>query len=565
VRSRRGVYGLLERGYVGLLRVALRAKLLVALVALAVSAATVPLYRWVRQEWIPSNVDEAEFTVQVTAPEGTSFAAIDRTMRQIDVDLRTTPGVTLVLTTTGGGFLGNVNQGRAYIRIAPHEERVFSLGRLWRATLAGDPAAAFRGNYAQRDVMQAVRQRLRKYQDLRCAVRNQQSFNIGGGNWDIDFALRGPDLARLMTYAEELRTRALAAGGFADLDTTLRLDKPELRVEIDRDRAADLGIDPENIAAALRLLVGGDTEVTRFRDPGVNHDYDVQLRLVEADRDDPDNLSRLYLPARDGQLVRLDSIATVVPALGASRIDRLDRQRVVSLRGGVAPGYALADRLAVLQQLAGELGMPAGYSTLVSGRGRELARTYEEFALAFVLSVVFMYMILAAQFESFLHPLTILLSLPLALPFALFSLWVTSDTLNMYSALGVLVLFGIVKKNAILQINHIDQLRAAGAARDRAVVQGSRDRLRPILMTTLAFVAGMLPLALGTGPGAEERRTIAIVIIGGQTLALVLTLIVTPIAYLLLEDAVGLLRLRRGPAARQDRPAHAVQIAGPAE
>lgn len=538
-RSRRGFYARIERTYGLWLTLALRFKIPVLVIAALVAAASVPLYSCVRQEYIPSNVDEAEFQVNVNAAEGTSFAAMQRIMERIDRDLRETPGVRLVLSSAGGGFLGGVNQGRAYVRIAPHEERLFSLGRLWRETLAGNPLAALRGNYSQRDVMQDVRARMRRHSDVRVSVRNQPSFNIGGGNWDIDFALRGPELAPLLGYSEELRARANQAGGFTDLDTSLRLDKPELRVEIDRERAADLGVDTEVIASALRLMVGGDTEVSRFRDPNVNDDYDVQLRLAEQDRSDPDTLTELYIPNERGQLVRLDSVATITPALTASRIDRLDRQRQVSVRGGVAPGYALADRLAVMKEKSNELGMPPGYSTLVAGRGRELARTYGEFALAFLLSVVFMYMILAAQFESLLHPLTILLSLPLALPFALVSLWVTSDTLNLYSALGVLVLFGIVKKNSILQVDHIGQLRRMGMERSTAILQASRDRLRPILMTTLSFVAGMLPLAIGMGPGAEERRTIAIVIIGGQLLSLMLTLIVTPVAYAVLDDAAA--------------------------
>jgi len=219
-----------------------------------------------------------------------------------------------------------------------------------------------------------------------------------------------------------------------------------------------------------------------------------------------------------------------------SRIDRLDRQRVTAVRAGVAPGYALADRLEALQQAAGELGMPPGYSTRIMGRGRELAQTLREFGWAFGLSIVFMYMILASQFESLVHPLTILLSLPLSVPFALFSLWATGNTFNLYSALGMLVLFGVVKKNAILQVDHMNKLRATGMARAEAVLRANRDRLRPILMTTLALVFGMLPLWLGTGPGAEERRAIAVVVIGGQALSLLLTLLVTPVAYTLFDD-----------------------------
>jgi HAE1 family hydrophobic/amphiphilic exporter-1 len=454
----------------------------------------------------------------------------------VEHDIRSIPGVTLMLSSTGGSFLGDVSQSRSYVRIAPHEQRKFSLMRLLKGILTLHPFEAFQHNYTQRDIMVEVRNRLKKYPDLRPTVRNAPSFNIGGGSFEIDFALRGPDLQALANYAERLRVESQKLGGIVDADITLKLDKPELRVYIDRERAADLGVDASDIATALRLMVGGDDRVSRFHDPLVNDDYDVQVRLTDEFRKSSDAISRLYVPSQSGKLVRLDNLVRFVPTNTASRIDRLDRQRQVSLRASVGPGYALADRLEALKDAAQRLNMPAAYSTAVSGRGRELARTFSEFLWAFLLSVILMYMILASQFENTVHPLTILLSLPLSIPFALFSLWATGNTLNLYSALGFLVLFGVVKKNAILQIDHTNQLRERGMEREDAIMKANRDRLRPILMTTLALVAGMIPLAVGSGPGAEERRAVAVVVIGGQTLCLLLTLVVTPVAYSLFDD-----------------------------
>jgi hydrophobic/amphiphilic exporter-1 (mainly G- bacteria), HAE1 family len=543
--SRRGFYALIDRSYTWLLRLAMRHRLAVTVIALAVAFSSIPLYRVVKQEYIPTDVDEAEFDVNVNAPEGTNIQAMNDAVLAVEKDLLSTPGVRLILSSSGGSFLGAVNQASVYVRIAPHEERVFSLTKLWNAIRSGHPLAAFHGNYTQRDVMQEVRQRMQKYAPIRFTVRNAPSFNIGGGNFDIDFVFRGPELEALAKYAETMRLKTKEIGGIVDADTTLKLDKPELRVHINRDRAADLGVDTSNIASALRLMVGGDDQVSRFRDPSVNEDYDVQLRLSEQDRRDAATISRLYVPSTRAGLVRVDNLVDIKEELSPSRIDRLDRQRQASVRAGIAPGFALADRLDALRKAAAAMNLPATYSTIVAGRGRELERTFVEFLWAFLLSIIFMYMILASQFESTIHPLTILLSLPLSVPFALFSLWMLSDTLNLYSALGILVLFGVVKKNAILQIDHMNNLRTLGMERDAAIIQGNRDRLRPILMTTLALVAGMSPLALGTGPGAEERRSIAIVVIGGQSLSLLLTLIATPVVYSLLDDLRSTARWRR--------------------
>ena len=543
--SRRGFYRFIDRFYTWMLRLVLRHRIAVAVLALLVIASSVPLYGLVKQDFIPSNIDEGEFTVGLTAPEGTSLAAMDEALIAVENELKGLPEIRMMLATVGSSFMASVNFGEVYVRIPPHAERTVNLEKFWAGLKRGEPLAVFNGNYSARDVQQKIRQRLRKFTHLRPTVRNPQTINLGGGSGfsDLDFVLRGPDLMQLVKYANQLRDRAPELG-LLDADVTLKLDKPELRVNIDRQRAADLGVDSTDIATALRIMVGGDERASRFHDEQMNEEYDVQIRLKHGDRNDQETIARLFVPSSRGGLVSLENLVTLEASTASSRIDRIDRQRQVSLRANVAPGFALADRIQALRDAVAKMNPPQGYSTTVSGRARELEKTFTEFIIAFLLSIAFMYMILASQFESVIHPVTILLSLPLAVPFALISLWAMNDTLNLYSALGILVLFGVVKKNAILQIDHMNGLRAKGMARYDAIIQANRDRLRPILMTTLALVAGMTPLALGTGPGAEERRSIAIVVIGGQSLSLLLTLLATPVAYSIFDDIGAWFRRR---------------------
>ncbi|MBI4904656.1 MAG: efflux RND transporter permease subunit [Acidobacteria bacterium] len=534
--SRGGFYNLVDRAYTSMLAWSMRHRLIVSVLAIAVVVSSVPIYRSVRQEYIPTNVDEGEFEMSVTAPEGASLASMDTVMQRVEAEMRELPGVEHILATIGASYLGMVNNAQVFVRITNIEDRVFSPSRLWRKTLEGHPMEAFQGIYSQRDVMQAIRAKMKQFPDLRVQVRNAQSLSQGSAPVDIDFSIRGPELVELSRYSERLRDLATKIPGLVDVDTTLRMTKPELRVLLDRDRAADLGVDASDIADSLRLMVGGDDEVSRYRDEKLAEEYDVEVRLTGVDRRNAGAVSKLYVPARNGQMVRLDNLVRLQEGTAPYRIEALDRQRQVGIRANIAPGYALADRLEEMRQAAGTLNMPVTYSTMIIGRGNEFQRTFGEFLIAFLLSIVFMYMILASQFESLVHPVTILLSLPLAVPFGFYSLWLFKDTLNLYSALGILVLFGVVKKNSILQIDHTNSLRREGMSRLDAIMQANRDRLRPILMTTMTLVAGMLPLALGTGAGAEERRSIAIIVIGGQSLSLLLTLLVTPVAYSLFDD-----------------------------
>jgi hydrophobe/amphiphile efflux-1 (HAE1) family protein len=554
--SRRGWYGLMERAYMWSLRVSMRFRWAVILLSAATIAANWWLYDLVKQDYIPTNVDESEFEASITAPEGASLASMDEVLQQLESKIRAITGVEHVLTTVGTRGFGGVNRADMYVRLQDIETRVFSLHRWWDGLMKWDTNAAYRGNFTQRQKMAEVRSIFKQFPDLRASVRNLTTLRQGAPV-DIDFSVTGPDIAELKAFTDKLRDAIdpnhpdCKVPGFVDVDTTLRMEKPELLVKIDRPRAAALGVDATEIADTLRVAVGGDDRVSRYRDATVDDAYDVDLRLVGLDRRDVESISQLYVrtspraatgrrrgesPDNSRHLTRIDNVVSFETGNAPARIDRLDRERMVAIRANVEQGYALASRVEALNALVDEIGKPTGFTTRILGRGRELERTLSDFVWTFALSFVFMYIVLAAQYEHLVHPFTILLSLPLAVPFGLVSLYWGGETLNLYSALGILVLFGVVKKASILQIDHTNVLRERGHNRLDAILQANRDRLRPILMTTIAFVAGLLPLLIANGPGAEERRSIAVLTVGGQTLSLLLTLLAIPVIYSYLDD-----------------------------
>jgi HAE1 family hydrophobic/amphiphilic exporter-1 len=362
---------------------------------------------------------------------------------------------------------------------------------------------------------------------------------------DLQFYVRGPDLARLQAYAEQIMDGMRKDPGFVDVDTTLNVRTPELRLLIDREKAADLGINVRDIAATVQTYVAGQP-VSKYKE--ADEQYDIWLRAEPGKRRTPQDIYDLTIRSPSDQLVRLGNLVRVREELGPAQIDRVNRQRSVTIEANLLPGMPLATAVERVRHLAGGLDMPALYDIEFTGRAKSLSESNAGFLLAFVLSIIFMYMVLAAQFESFLHPVTIMLALPLTIPFALVSLVLLGEALNVYSVLGLFMLFGVVKKNGILQIDYTNTLRERGMPRDQAILEANRVRLRPILMTTLALVGGMLPMALGTGPGAEERRTIAVVVIGGQTLSLFLTLVVVPVVFYLVEAAQERWSTARTPA-----------------
>ena len=510
-----GFFAPIDRTYTRLLHWALTHRAVVAVSALVVLLSSVPLGMFAAKTFMPLD-DQSEFEVGLRAPEGTSLQATELMANRIAARIRERiPETEYTLVTVADDSANTPNIATVYTRVSPIEKR----------------------RRSQFAIMDEVRTKLLpefKAQKLRTGVRQVATMGGGGAaSAEIQFVVNGPDLKTLQEAAYKIAEKARSIPGAVDVDTSLNIGKPELAVRIDRAKAADLGVQLSDAAEALRLLVGGD-QVSTYNESG--EQYDVYLRARPENRTAEAAVASLTVPSSRLGSVSLDNLATFVGSEAPSEIMRLQRQRQVTVYASLLPGSSQTPVMTAMQEVADSLNLGPAYTTRFAGRSRELGRAAINFGLAFLLSLIFMYLILAAQFESWLHPVTILLSLPLTLPFALFSVIVTGQSLNIMSALGLLVLFGVVKKNSILQIDHANQLHASGMERHQAVVQASRDRLRPILMTTLAFVAGMIPLVWSGGIGSGTNRAIGFIIIGGQTLVLTLTLVVTPVAYSLFDD-----------------------------
>lgn len=507
----------LDSGYTRLLQLSLRHRLIVCIIALAVLASPVVIGRFLGFEFFPKD-DQSEFEVNFRAPEGFSVQATMDIAAKVTNDIRKLPFIQYTLTTLGDSQQRLTNEAKIYVKMTPLAER----------------------NLTQFDLMSMTRDKVMlkpDYANLRSSVQVVSPISGGGRmNADIAYQLRGPDLDKLGKYSEEILKRLKAVPGVADADTSLTLGKPELRARIDRAKAADLGVSVADTAQSLRLLVGGE-KVSTYNEGG--EQYEVHVRASENFRSDASGISQLNVPSTRVGSVGLDSIVKLEEAAGPTQIDRVARQRQVMLTANVQPGFSQSSVSAALAKSVKEMNLPPDYNFAPAGNVKELNRTLRGFGLAFLLSFIFMYIVLAAQFESFLHPITVLLALPLSLPFALLSLVLAQQAMNMFTLLGLLVLFGMVKKNSILQIDHTNGLRAKGMERHEALIQASRDRLRPILMTTIAFVAGMAPLAISSGPGAGINRSTSVVVIGGQSLCLLLTLVMTPVAYSIFDDWIN--------------------------
>jgi HAE1 family hydrophobic/amphiphilic exporter-1 len=517
-----GLYRRVEAGYEGLLAWCLGHRWIVVLLSLAILTSGWFLLTRQRMEFVV-NDDMSEFEVVAEAPPGASLEHAADLLARMETEIRRVPEVTTLFATAGvrGAYQSNVTDLSIYVGLRHLSER--------RRT--------------QQEIMQDVRLRLRAFPGSRVSVQQLNLISSGGfRQTEFNLILRGPDLGRLEEYARAIMRALSTRRGFVDLDTAQANRQPEVQVRIDRQKASDLGVRVDTVAGALRTMVGGE-KVGFYRELG--EQYDVRLRLREDYRDRPDAVANLYVPAAGGGLVRLDNLTTLAGGMSPGQIERYAQERsitIVSNLYGKPLVAALQEGFAEVRKL----GMPPEYGIVVTGRGKLWQESIQNFLIAFLLSLAFIYIVLAAQFESFVHPVTIMVSMFLSIPFGLLTLTalsrlgVSGATLNIYSIMGLFLLMGVVKKNAILQVDYTNVLRRRGLPRTEAQMEADRARLRPILMTTLAIIAGMLPVALGRGDGSASRASLATVVVGGQAMCLLVTLLVTPVIYSMFDDLSGL-------------------------
>lgn len=494
---------------------------------------TFPLNRMVGRDFVPAE-DMGEWTLHMDTPEGTSLAGSEEFAFRVLKDMQGIEGVREIQPIVnpggsgaaggGGGGSGNVTHVHLNFYAVPPDQR----------------------NRTQAQMITEVRKRVAKYPASRPSVtaRSALGSGEGQGGFAVSANILGPDLNQLADYAMKALAEAQKLPSITEAKLTLSMSNPEIHVAVDRKRAADLGVRMSTVGNTLRMAVSGDDRVSFYKEG--QEQYPVKLRVLESQRRNAEEIGRLTVPSANGP-VRIDNIARIERGLGPTTLQRSNRQFTIMMTADLAPGFALDQASTDVRAMLAGLHMPPEMTFRLQGQSQVLDETTNNMILAISLAMIFVYMVLAAQFESFLQPIIIMLVVPIAVPFALLTLWITGRTLNLWSALGMLLLLGIVKKNSILQVDYANHLRAAGMPVREAVIQACRTRLRPILMTTCAIIAGLIPTALGIGIGGTGRAAIAVTIIGGQTLCLFLTLLLTPVAY---ERLIGLEQSRGGESAK---------------
>jgi len=506
-------------GYARALGWALRHRWWVVGGAAAAVLLAVMTYQSLEREFVPPE-DRGFFVTVIVAPEGASLQYTDEYQRRVEAIIQALPEVESFVSVIG--FRGTVSGGIVFTRLKDWDQRRRSV----------------------EEVLADIRPRLMGIPGIFAFANNPPAF--GGFGSPVQFVVQHADFDSLAAGIERLVVRARTIPGLINVDTDLRVNRPELTLHFDRDRAEDLGVPVRDVAVTLQALLGSQRVSTFTRESKL---YDVILQLLPEQRATPRDMSGLYVRGRDGALVKLDAVAHVEEGVGPRQVNHYNRVRSATLSANLA-GLPLGAALDSVAAAAREV-LPPGSGAALAGESRELEESGNALYFAFALAVVVVFMVLAAQFESLLHPFTVLLAVPLAVTGALVTLKMVGSTLNLFSQIGMILLIGIVTKNSILLVEYANRLKASGLATLDAVVESGKIRLRPILMTSVSTIAGALPIAMSLGAGSISRRPLGYAIVGGVLFSTVLTLFLVPVVYVVL-DALTHRRRAETPATARD-------------
>ncbi len=471
------------------------------------------MVKFIGKEFVPPE-DQAQFIVRLETPIDYSFSQANAMFLQAEKIVRDRPEVigAFFAQGLGQGGSGQVNKAIVFTRLVPRNQR----------------------DLKQHAIMAELRKSLNVIPGLKATTEMVSMLGGGIREVPIQYTISSGDFENLQKYTKEVMKELSKVPGIVDVDTSFEAGKPELKVYIDRDKAADMGVSVASIADAVNLLISGEVEITKFKDETRSRRYDVRMRLNPEDRMNPRDLGRLTVRANDGRMVELESIVSVVEGGGPTSISRYNRQRSIWVFANLE-NKPLAEAMDNLNTISARI-LPPGYNTAYVGQAETMAESFKYLLLALLLGIILAYMVLASQFESFLHPVTVLLAMPLSFIGAFGALLILGKTISIVSFIGLILLMGLVKKNSILLVDYTNTLRERGMSRREAILQAGPVRLRPILMTTFAMICGMMPVALGIGEGSDIRSPMGIIVIGGLLTSLFLTLAVVPAAYDLFDD-----------------------------
>jgi HAE1 family hydrophobic/amphiphilic exporter-1 len=506
-------YKKVEAAYRPVLRYSLDHRGLVLIGTLILFIFSMYMIRFIGKEFLPPE-DQAQFLVRLEAPIDYSMQQADAMFKQAEEYVRKRPEVVgaFYAQGLGQGGSGQVNKAVIFTRLVPRNRR----------------------DKTQHEIMAEVRKEMGKIPGLKGTTEMVSMLGGGIRELPIQYIISSGDMVNLQKYTKEVTRELAKVPGVVDIDTSLETGKPELSVYIDREKAADLGVSVSSIAEAVNLLISGEVEITKFKDETRSRRYDVRMRLNPQDRMNPEDLGKIYVRSRDGKMVELSNVISIVEGGGPSSISRYNRQRSIWVFANLE-NKPLAEAMSNLDSISERI-LPPGYNTAYVGQAETMGESFKYLMLALMLGIILAYMVLASQFESFLHPITVLLAMPLSFIGAFGALLITGMTISIVSFIGLILLMGLVKKNSILLVDYTNTLRERGLSRREAILQAGPVRLRPILMTTFAMIFGMLPVALGLGEGSDIRAPMGVIVIGGLLTSLFLTLAVVPAAYDVFDD-----------------------------